>query len=172
MDKFNKHQTGAGAAFVLALDQSVVATSSFAQRSAHRCAASVRYLRLAVICHAAPVLIELLMAPCASLIFSRCLAALLRLVAAPKPIAGIAKPPDVRARRLAHPRKDHVAMCKIDQIHSGTACAAPADMMEQAIDQAAARVSDLSPSNQIAGRTSWNRNVSDPRYSSPALTAC
>jgi hypothetical protein len=172
MVKFNKHQTGAGAAFVLALGQSVVATPSFAQRSAHRCAASVRYLRLAVICRAAPVLIELLMAPCASLIFSRCLAALLRLVAAPKPIAGIAKPPDVRARRLAHPRKDHVAMCKIDQIHSGTACAAPADMMEQAIDQAAARVSDLSPSNQIAGRTSWNRNVSDPRYSSPALTAC
>jgi len=29
-------------------------------------------------------------------------------------------------------------MCKIDQIHSGTACAAPADMMEQAIEQAAA----------------------------------
>src|SRR5262249_41595042 len=136
---------------------------SFAQRSAHRCAASVRYLRLAVICHATPVLVELLMAPSASQIFSCCLAALLRLVAAPKPIAGIAKPPDVRARRLAHPPKEHVAMCKIDQIHSGTACAAPADMMEQAIDQAAAR---------IDGRTSWNRNVSDPRYSSPAWTAC
>jgi hypothetical protein len=49
------------------------------------------------------------MAPCASRIFSRCLAALLRLVAAPNPIAGIAKPPDVRARRLAHPPKEHVA---------------------------------------------------------------
>jgi hypothetical protein len=170
MVKFNKHQAGAGAAFVLAPGLSVVATPSFAQRSAHRCAASVRYLLLAVICRAAPVLIELLMAPCALRIFSRSLAALLQLVAAPKPIAGIAKPPDVRARRLAHPPKEHVAMCKIDQIHSGTACAAPADMMEQAIDQAAAHVSDLSPSNQIHGRPSWDRYV-DPRCSSPALTA-
>ena len=62
-------------------------------------------------------------------------------------------------------------MCKIDQIHSGTACAAPSDIMERAIEQAAARVSDVSPSNQIDGRTSWNRYVSDPRHSSPALTA-
>ena len=62
-------------------------------------------------------------------------------------------------------------MCKIDQIHSGTACAAPADMMEQAIEQAAAHVSDVSPSNQIDGRTSWDRYVRDPRCSSPTLTA-
>jgi hypothetical protein len=62
-------------------------------------------------------------------------------------------------------------MCKIDQGHSGTACAAPADMMELAMDQAAARVSDLSPSNQIDGGTSWSRSISDPRYSSSALTA-
>jgi hypothetical protein len=169
MVKFNKHQAGAGAALVLALGQSVVATPSFAQRSGHRCAASVRYLLLAVICQAAPVLIELSMAPCASPIFSRCL--FLRLVAPPNPIARIANPPDVRARRLAHPPKKHVAMCKIDQIRSDTACAAPADMMEQAIDQAAARVSDLSPSNQIDGRTSSSRSISDPRYSPPALTA-
>jgi hypothetical protein len=68
----------------------------------------VRYLLLAAICRAAPVLIELLMAPSASWIFSRCLASLLQLVAAPNPIACIAKPPDVRARgltiRLSHTR--------------------------------------------------------------------
>ena len=103
MVKFNRHQAGAGAGFVLAFGQSVVAIPSFAQRSAHRCAATVRYLRLAVACHVAPVLIELLMDPCASQILSRCLSALLRLVAAPKPITGIAQPPDVRARQLAHP---------------------------------------------------------------------
>jgi hypothetical protein len=171
MVKFDKHRAGAAAAFVLALGQSVVATPSFAQRSAHRYAASARYLLLAVICQAAPVLTELLMAPCASPIFSGCLAALLRLVAAPNPVARIAKPPDVRARRLAHPPKDHVAMCKIEQIHSGSACAAPADIMERAIEQTSARVSDASPSNQIDGRTSCSRYVSDPRYSSPALTA-
>jgi len=34
-------------------------------------------------------------------------------------------------------------MCKIDQIHSGTACAAPSDVMERAIEQAAAHVSDV-----------------------------
>jgi hypothetical protein len=62
-------------------------------------------------------------------------------------------------------------MCKIDQIHTGTACAAPSDVMERAIGQAAARVSDVGPSNQIDGRTSWSRSISDPRYSSPALTA-
>jgi hypothetical protein len=62
-------------------------------------------------------------------------------------------------------------MSKIEQIHSGTACAAPSDMMERVIEQAAARVSDVSASNQIGGRTSWNRYVSDPRYGSPALTA-
>jgi hypothetical protein len=62
-------------------------------------------------------------------------------------------------------------MCKIDQIHSGTACAAPSDVMEREIGQAAARVSDDSPSNRIDGGTSWNRYVSDPRCSSPALTA-
>jgi hypothetical protein len=62
-------------------------------------------------------------------------------------------------------------MCKIDQIHSGTACAAPSDIMERAIEQTPARVSDVSPSNQIDGGTSWNRYVSDPRCSSPALTA-
>jgi hypothetical protein len=62
-------------------------------------------------------------------------------------------------------------MSKIDQIHSGTACAAPADVMERAIGQAAARVSDVGPSNQIDGRTSWSRSISDQRYSSPALTA-
>jgi hypothetical protein len=67
-------------------------------------------------------------------------------------------------------------MCKIDQIHSGTACAAPSDVMpsdvmERAIGQAAARVSNVSPSNQIDGRTSWSRYVRDPRYSSLALTA-
>ena len=62
-------------------------------------------------------------------------------------------------------------MCKIDQIHSGTACAAPSDTMKRAIEQAAARVSDVSPSNRIDGGTSWNRYVSDPRCSSPALTA-
>ena len=56
-------------------------------------------------------------------------------------------------------------MCKIDQIHSGTACAAPADMMEQAIEQAAAHVSDVSPSNQIDGKTSWDGYVRDPRPS-------
>jgi hypothetical protein len=111
MVKFSKYLAGAGAAFTLALGQSVVATPSFVQRSTHRCAASVRYLLLAAIFDAAPVLIELSMAPCAcaSRIFSRCLAALLRLVAAPNPIAGIAKPPDARARRLAHPPKEHVA---------------------------------------------------------------
>jgi hypothetical protein len=171
MVKFDKHRAGAGAAFVLALGQSAVATPSFAQRSAHRYAASARYLLLAVICQAAPVLTELLMAPCASPIFSRCLAALLRLVAAPKPIARIAEPPDVRARRLAHPPKEQVAMCKLEQIHSGSAGAAPADMMERVIEQTPARVSDGSPSNRIDGRTSWSRSISDPRYSSPALTA-
>jgi hypothetical protein len=62
-------------------------------------------------------------------------------------------------------------MSKIEQIHSGAACAAPADMMERAIEQTPARVSDVSPSNQIDGRTSWNRYVSDRRYGSPALTA-
>jgi hypothetical protein len=62
-------------------------------------------------------------------------------------------------------------MCKIDQIHSGTACAAPSDVMERAIEQAAARVSDVGPSNRIDGGTSWNRYASDPRCSSPALTA-
>ena len=61
-------------------------------------------------------------------------------------------------------------MCKIDQSHSGTACAAPADL-DQAIEQAAARVSDVSPSNQIDGGTSWDRDVRDPRCSSPALMA-
>ena len=52
-----------------------------------------------------------------------------------------------------------------------TACAAPADMMERAIEQAPARVTDVSLSNQIDGKRSWNRYVSDPRCSSPALTA-
>jgi len=61
-------------------------------------------------------------------------------------------------------------MCKIDQIHSGTACAAPADMMERAIDQAAARVSDLRQGNQVHGGPSSDRYV-DPRCCSPALTA-
>jgi len=103
MVKFNQQQAGAGAGFVLAVGQSVVAIPGFAQRSAHRCAATVRYLRLAVICHVAPVLIELMMDPSGSQMFTRCLAALLRLVAAAKPIAGIAQRSDVRARRLAHP---------------------------------------------------------------------
>jgi hypothetical protein len=62
-------------------------------------------------------------------------------------------------------------MCKIDQIHSGTANAAPSDMMERAIGQAAARASDVGPGNQIDGRTSWSRSISDPRYTSPAFTA-
>jgi hypothetical protein len=110
MVKFNKHPAGAGAAFVLAPGLSVVATPSFAQRSAHRCAASVRYLLLAVICRAAPVLIELLMAPSASWIFSRCLAALLRLVAAPNPS------PALLSRRMSAPEGllsvlSHTAMC-------------------------------------------------------------
>ena len=52
-----------------------------------------------------------------------------------------------------------------------TACAAPADMMERAIEQAPARVTDVSLSNQIDGKRTWNRYVSDPRCSSPALTA-
>jgi len=43
--------------------------------------------------------------------------------------------------------------------------------MKRAIEQAAARVSDVSPSNRIDGRTSWSRCVGDPRCSSPALTA-
>ena len=109
MVKSNKHRTGAGAGFVFAVGQSVVAIPGFAQSSAQRCAAGVRYLLLAVICHAAPILIELSMDPgaslisCGSQIFGRCFAALVRLLAASKPIAGIAKPPDVRARRLAHP---------------------------------------------------------------------
>jgi hypothetical protein len=76
----------------------------------HRCAASVRYLLLAVICRAAPVLIELLMAPSASWIFSRCLAALLRLVAAPNPS------PALLSRRMSAPEGllsvlSHTAMC-------------------------------------------------------------
>jgi len=62
-------------------------------------------------------------------------------------------------------------MSKIDQIHSGTACAAPPDVMERAIEQAAARVCDVGPSNRIDGGTSWSRSISDPRYGSPALTA-
>ena len=62
-------------------------------------------------------------------------------------------------------------MCKIEQVRSGTACATPADIMKRAIEQAAARVSDVSPSNRIDGRTSWSRYVGDPRFSSPALTA-
>ncbi len=62
-------------------------------------------------------------------------------------------------------------MCKIDQIHSGTACAAPSDVMERAIEQAAARASDVGPGNRIDGRTSWSRSISDPRHSSLALTA-
>jgi hypothetical protein len=62
-------------------------------------------------------------------------------------------------------------MSKIEQIHSGTACAAPADMMERAIEQTIARVSDVGPGNRIDGRTSWSRSISDPRHSSPALTA-
>ena len=62
-------------------------------------------------------------------------------------------------------------MCKIDQIHFGIACAAPADTIDRAIGQAAARISDLSPSSQIDRRTSWTRDVSDPRCSSPTLTA-
>src|SRR6201982_560986 len=64
-----------------------------------------------------------------------------------------------------------VAMCKIEQVRSGTACATPADIMKRAIEQAAARVSDVSPSNRIDGRTSWRRYVRDPRCSSPASTA-
>ena len=59
-------------------------------------------------------------------------------------------------------------MGKLEQIHSGTACAAPADMIDGAI---AARVSDVSPSNQIGGKTGRTRYVSDPQCSSPALTA-
>jgi hypothetical protein len=35
-------------------------------------------------------------------------------------------------------------MCKIDQIHSGAACAAPSEVMERPIEQAA-----VSPSNQM-----------------------
>ena len=62
-------------------------------------------------------------------------------------------------------------MCKIEQVYSGTACATPADNMKRAIEQAAARVSDVSPSNRIDGRTSRSRYVGDPRLSSPALTA-
>jgi hypothetical protein len=62
-------------------------------------------------------------------------------------------------------------MCKIDQIHSGTAYAAPSDVMERAIEQAAARASDVGPGNRIDGRTSWSRSISDPRCSSPTLTA-
>jgi hypothetical protein len=62
-------------------------------------------------------------------------------------------------------------MCKIEQVHSGTACATPADVMKRAIEQAAARVSDVSPSNRIDGGTSWSRYVRDPRGSSPASTA-
>jgi len=61
-------------------------------------------------------------------------------------------------------------MSKIDQIYSGTACAAPADMMGRALEQAAARVSDVGPSNQIHGRTSWDRD-GEARCSSPAMTA-
>jgi|SRR5215467_2975935 len=67
--------------------------------------------------------------------------------------------------------KEHAAMCKIDQNHSGIACAAPSDVMERAIGQAAARISDVGPSNQIDGRTNWSRSISDQRFSSPALTA-
>ena len=62
-------------------------------------------------------------------------------------------------------------MCKIEQIHSGTACATPADIMKRAIEHAAVPMSDVGQSNQIDGRTSWVRYVSDPRCSSPALTA-
>ena len=71
-------------------------------------------------------------------------------------------------------------MRKIDRIHSGTACAGPSDVMERAIEKAAARaavvrarcrISDVSPSNQGDGRTSWSRYVRDPQCSSPALTA-
>jgi len=103
MVKIDKHQAKADAAFVLALGRSVVAIPSFARRSAHRCAAGVRYLQLAVVCHAAPILIELSIDPSGSQMFTRCLAAFLRLVAAAKPIAGIAQAPDVRGQRLAHP---------------------------------------------------------------------
>jgi hypothetical protein len=62
-------------------------------------------------------------------------------------------------------------MCKIEQIHSGTACAAPSDIMDRAIEQLPARVSDVSPSNRIDGRTSWNRYARDPRCNSATLTA-
>jgi hypothetical protein len=62
-------------------------------------------------------------------------------------------------------------MCKIIQVHSGTACAAPADIVERALEQATAPVSDVSLSSRIDGRTSWSRYVSDPQCSSPALTA-
>ena len=58
-------------------------------------------------------------------------------------------------------------MSKIDRIHSGAACAAPADLTEQAIGPSADRVSDFS---QIDGRPGSQRNV-DPRRCSPTLTA-
>jgi hypothetical protein len=62
-------------------------------------------------------------------------------------------------------------MCKINQIRSGTACATPADIVERALEQASASVSDISPSNRVESRTSWTRQVNDPRCSSPAVTA-
>ena len=64
-----------------------------------------------------------------------------------------------------------IAMCKIEQVHSGTACAAPADIMRRAIEQAVARVADVSTSNQIDGRTSPSRYVRDARCRLPASTA-
>jgi hypothetical protein len=62
-------------------------------------------------------------------------------------------------------------MGKIDQIHPGTVCAAPADITERVIRHAATSVSDVGLSNHIDGKTSWTRYVSDPRISSPALRA-
>src|SRR5712691_3321679 len=81
----------------------------------------------------------------------------------------LAGPP--RLERKQPLREWIVAMCKIEQVYSGTACATPADIMKRAIEQAAARISDVSPSNRIDGRTSSSRYVGDPRCSSPALTA-
>jgi hypothetical protein len=60
-------------------------------------------------------------------------------------------------------------MAKIDQIHPGTVCAAPADITERLIRHAS--VSDVALSNHIDGKTSWTRYVSDPRFGSPTLRA-
>jgi len=81
----------------------------------------------------------------------------------------LSRPPSSRAQTASS--RWTAAMCKIEQVHSGAACAAPAGIMRRAIEQAAAPVADVSLSNQIDGRTSWSRYVRDPRCRSPASTA-